>query len=63
MAQTQVISIPSKLSITEETEEAWKSFKQKVELYELASGSRNRSDEEKVALLLLWEEMNRSKAM
>ncbi|KAG7162192.1 hypothetical protein Hamer_G010862 [Homarus americanus] len=46
------LTVPSKLSLTGDTEHTWKTFKRKFDLYVLAAGFKKRSDEEKVALLL-----------
>ena len=43
---------PGKIHLQGNTEQAWKTFKQKFDHYVLAAGFKKRSDEEKVALLL-----------
>ena len=52
MAQAPSIATTNKLTISGDSEHAWKAFKQRFELYVTASGYKNNSDEEKVALLL-----------
>ena len=49
---TSGLSIPGKFSLVGDTEQSWKVFKQKFNLYLLAAGFKKRSEEEKVALLL-----------
>ena len=53
MAQAMGIAVPNHFKLTGDTAKAWKMFKQRFELYLLATGSAGKSDEEKVALLLV----------
>ncbi|XP_063615279.1 uncharacterized protein LOC134788321, partial [Penaeus indicus] len=46
------LSVPTKLVLRGDTDEAWKNFKQKFNLYMLAAGYKTRTQEEKVAILL-----------
>ena len=46
------ISVPEKISLTGDSEVAWKSFKQKFEFYVLGTGQKDKEDEEKIGLLL-----------
>ena len=46
------LNTPGKLHLTGNTEQAWKSFKQRFDLYLLAAGFKKKPEEEKVALLL-----------
>ena len=48
----QTLSTPNKLTLSGDNAQAWKSFKQRFELYVLAAGYTNKSDAEKIALLL-----------
>ena len=48
----QTLSTPNKLTLSGDNAQAWKSFKQRFELYVLAAGYTNTSDAEKIALLL-----------
>ena len=48
----QTLSTPNKLTLFGDNAQAWKSFKQRFELYVLAAGYTNKSDAEKMALLL-----------
>jgi len=52
MMTVAAIAVPSRLQLTSDTAAAWKAFKQKFDLYMLASGYSKKTDEEKVALLL-----------
>ena len=47
----QSTSTPNKLTISGDTEHAWKALKERFELYVTASGNETKRDEEKVALL------------
>ncbi|CAN8019549.1 unnamed protein product [Ixodes persulcatus] len=52
MAINMAIEPPEKMRPTGDLRSNWKSFKQGFELYVTATGQKNKSDEQKVALLL-----------
>ncbi|CAN7986374.1 unnamed protein product [Ixodes hexagonus] len=52
MASNMAIEPPEKMCLTGDLRANWKSFKQRFELYVTATGQKNKSDEQKVALLL-----------
>ena len=53
MTQAIAIALPTYLRLTGDTENAWEMFRQRLELYLLSTDSTDKSDEEKVALLLV----------